>query len=63
MSAPSIREIARSLGLSHTTVSEALRDSPRVNPATRRRVQKAAKAVGYRPNPLAGALMVRTVTA
>jgi LacI family transcriptional regulator len=57
MSAPSIREIARSLGLSHTTVSEALRDSPRVNPATRRRVQKAAKAVGYRPNPLAGALM------
>ena len=57
MSAPSIREIARSLGLSHTTVSEALRESPRVNPVTRRRVQKAAKAVGYRPNPLAGALM------
>ena len=57
MSAPSIREIARTLGLSHTTVSEALRESPRVNPATRRRVQKAAKAVGYRPNPLAGALM------
>ncbi len=57
MSAPSIREIARTLGLSHTTVSEALRDSPRVNVATRKRVQKAAKAVGYRPNPLAGALM------
>lgn len=57
MSAPSIREIARTLGLSHTTVSEALRDSPRVNEATRKRVQKAAKAVGYRPNPLAGALM------
>lgn len=57
MSAPSIREIARSLDLSHTTVSEALRDSPRVNAATRKRVQKAAKAVGYRPNPLAGALM------
>ncbi len=57
MSAPSIREIARTLGLSHTTVSEALRNSPRVNPVTRRRVQKAAKAVGYRPNPLAGALM------
>lgn len=57
MSAPSIREIARTLGLSHTTVSEALRDSPRVNPVTRRRVQKAARSVGYRPNPLAGALM------
>lgn len=57
MPATSIREIARGLGLSHTTVSEALRNSPRVNPNTRRRVQRAAKAVGYRPNPLAGALM------
>ena len=57
MSNPSIREIARTLGLSHTTVSEALRDSPRVNAGTRRRVHKAAKAVGYKPNPLAGALM------
>jgi DNA-binding LacI/PurR family transcriptional regulator len=57
MPATSIREIARSLGLSHTTVSEALRESPRVNPVTRRRVQKAARAAGYRPNPLAGALM------
>lgn len=57
MPATSIREIARSLGLSHTTVSEALRESPRVNIATRRRVQKAAQAAGYSPNPLAGALM------
>lgn len=57
MPATSIREIARSLGLSHTTVSEALRESPRVNVVTRRRVQKAARAAGYRPNPLAGALM------
>jgi DNA-binding LacI/PurR family transcriptional regulator len=57
MPATSIREIARGLGLSHTTVSEALRDSPRVNVVTRKRVQKAARAVGYQPNPLAGALM------
>ncbi len=54
---PSLRELARSLGLSHTTVSEALRDSPRVKAATRRRVLRAAQAVGYRANPLAGALM------
>jgi len=57
MSTCSIRTIARSLGLSHTTVSEALRESPRVNPATRARVQKAARVAGYQPNPLAGALM------
>lgn len=54
---PSLRDLARTLGLSHTTVSEALRDSPRVKPETRARVQKAAKAAGYRHNPLAGALM------
>ena len=54
---PSLRELARSLGLSHTTVSEALRASPRVKAATRERVLKAAREVGYRHNPLAGALM------
>ncbi|MGD0015118.1 MAG: LacI family DNA-binding transcriptional regulator [Bryobacteraceae bacterium] len=54
---PSLRELARSLGLSHTTVSEALRNSPRVKAATRERVLKAAREVGYRHNPLAGALM------
>ena len=57
MSSPSLRELARGLGLSHTTVSEALRDSPRVNPTTRDRVKKAALTAGYRLNPLAGALM------
>jgi DNA-binding LacI/PurR family transcriptional regulator len=54
---PSLRELARSLGLSHTTVSEALRASPRVKASTRERVLKAAREVGYRHNPLAGALM------
>lgn len=57
MPSPSLRELARGLGLSHTTVSEALRDSPRVNPATRDRVKRAAQVAGYRLNPLAGALM------
>ena len=53
----SLRQIAQSLGLSHTTVSEALRGSPKVRPGTRERVLAAAEAVGYRPNPLAGAIM------
>ena len=57
MAAPSLRILARTLGLSHTTVSEALRGSPRVLPATRARVLAAAEAAGYRHNPLAGALM------
>lgn len=54
---PTLRELARSLGLSHTTVSEALRDSPRVKPQTRELVLRAAQEAGYKYNPLAGALM------
>lgn len=45
------------LQLSHTTVSEALRGSPRVRPSTRKLVLEKAREVGYRRNPLAGALM------
>ena len=55
--APTLRSLAKVLGLSRTTVSDALRGSPRVDPATAARVKKAAKAAGYRRNPLAGALM------
>lgn len=54
---PTLRTLARSLGLSRTTVSDALRGSPRVDPDTAARVKKAAKEAGYRRNPLAGALM------
>ncbi|MES2693798.1 MAG: LacI family DNA-binding transcriptional regulator [Verrucomicrobiota bacterium] len=59
MSAPAhtLRSLAKLLGLSRTTVSDALRGSPRVDPNTAKRVQKAADEVGYRRNPLAGALM------
>lgn len=57
MPPPSVRKLARQLGLSHTTVSEALRDSPRVRPETKKRVLTAARESGYRANPLAGALM------
>lgn len=56
-SAPTLRSLARVLGLSRTTVSDALRDSPRVDPATAARVRQAARDAGYRRNPLAGALM------
>lgn len=56
-SAPTLRSLARTLGLSRTTVSDALRGSPRVDPGTAARVRKAAREAGYRRNPLAGALM------
>lgn len=56
-SAPTLRSLAKILGLSRTTVSDALRGSPRVDPNTALRVKKAADDAGYRRNPLAGALM------
>ena len=54
---PTIRSLALRLKLSVATVSEALRDSPRVNAATRGRVQQLAKQVGYKVNPLLGAAL------
>lgn len=55
--APTLRSLARDLGLSRTTVSDALRNSPRVDLQTAARVREAARVAGYRRNPLAGALM------
>ena len=49
---PSINTLARALGMSRTTISDALRGKGRVSAATVDRVRLAAKAVGYRPNPL-----------
>jgi DNA-binding LacI/PurR family transcriptional regulator len=57
MAAPTLRTLARTLGLSRTTVSDALRGSPRVNPETVERVRAAAKTAGYERNPLTGAVM------
>jgi LacI family transcriptional regulator len=54
---PTIRSLARELKLSRTSVSEALRNHPRVNAETRQRVQAAAAAAGYRVNPLASSML------
>ena len=52
-----MRSLARTLGLSHTTVSDALRGKGRVDPATVLRVRRAARDAGYKRNPLAAAVM------
>lgn len=56
-SSATVRTLAAGLGLSRTTVSEALRGSACVRPETAARVRAAAAAAGYRPNPLVGAVM------
>ncbi len=54
---PTVRSLARRLGLSVATVSEALRGVPRVSADTRERVQRHARKLGYQPNPLLGAAL------
>ncbi|MCF7761145.1 MAG: LacI family DNA-binding transcriptional regulator [Cephaloticoccus sp.] len=57
MPTPTLRSLALELGLSRTTLSDALRGSPRVKAETVARVLAAAKAAGYERNPLTGAVM------
>ena len=45
-----LKELAKQLGLSQTTVSRALNGYPEVGEATRRRVADEAARLGYRPN-------------
>lgn len=56
-STPSIRELARTLGLSKATVANALNGTPTVAAATRAKVQRHAAKVGYQRNPMIGAVM------
>lgn len=48
-----IKDIARALNLSTSTVSRALRDSYEINPETKRIVTEYAERLNYRPNPIA----------
>lgn len=54
---PSLQELARTLRLSRTTVSDALRGKGRVSMATIDRVKRAAQQIGYNPNPLVSTVL------
>lgn len=51
-----LRDIGKALGVSHSTVSLALRNHPRISEKMRVKVQKAAEKMGYRPDPMLAAL-------
>lgn len=53
-----LRDIAESIGVSHVTVSYALRGMPRVSKALRDRICKEADRMGYRPDPMLSALSI-----
>lgn len=51
-----MRDIAKRAGVSHVTVSLALRDNPRISESMRRKVRAIAEEMGYRPDPMLTAL-------
>lgn len=53
----STRRIAELAGVSPTTVSLALRNSPKIPAATRQRIARVAQRLGYRPNAKVSELM------
>jgi DNA-binding LacI/PurR family transcriptional regulator len=58
MSPVSIKDIARAAGVSHSTVSRALSDSPLVKAATKARIQRLAREMGYSPDARARSLVM-----
>lgn len=52
----SMADVATAAGVSGQTVSRVVNDSPRVDPATRARVESAMARLGYRPHRAARAL-------
>lgn len=57
--AVTIKDIAKALGLSTSTVSRALRDSYEISPETKQLVLDYARQINYRPNPIALSLKER----
>lgn len=51
------KDIAQRVGVSQQAVAHALSGKGRLSPATRARILEEATALGYRPNPLARALL------
>lgn len=59
---PSMQDVAEVAGVHRTTVSLALRDSPRLPEATREEIKSIAERIGYRPHPMVSALMTSRVS-
>jgi LacI family transcriptional regulator len=58
-----LRQLAALAGVSHATVSLALRNSPRLPEKTRKRIQRLAAKHGHRQDPVVSSLMAKLRTA
>lgn len=54
-----IKDIAKKLGVSPSTVSRALKDHPEISPKTKKVVTELANLLGYKPNEIALSLRSR----
>lgn len=54
-----IKDIARELGVSPSTVSRAMKDHPDISPATKKQVNELVEKLKYRPNEVALSLRSR----
>lgn len=57
-----MQDVAEAAGVHRTTVSLALRDSPRLPAAKREEIKRVAERLGYRPHPMVSALMTSRVS-
>ena len=53
----SLKDLAQKAGVSISTVSRALKDSPEIGVQTRERIKQMARELNYRPNPFAISLL------
>lgn len=56
---PTIKDIARVVGVSAATVSMALNNRPRISKATREKIKRVARELDYQPNFTARSLVTR----
>jgi LacI family transcriptional regulator len=54
-----IKDIAKAAGVSYSTVSKALNDSPLVQPKTKEKIHQVAREMGYEPNFAAKQLVTK----
>ncbi|MBI1881811.1 MAG: LacI family DNA-binding transcriptional regulator [Chloroflexi bacterium] len=55
----SIKDIAKEMNISYSTVSRALNNSPRIKSETRQQIQRKATEMGYLPSAVARSLVTR----
>src|SRR5437762_809917 len=55
-----VKDLARQLGMSVSTVSRAFYEDAVIAPDTREKILRHAAEIGYRPNPLARSLITKS---